>query len=46
MKVWESLMAKIKEANGKITKGEIVMLKGKLIADFKSGHKCTDLFAD
>ena len=40
------MLAKINEAKGKITKGEIVMLKGKLIAHFKSGHKCTDLFAD
>ena len=46
VQVWEILMAKINDAKGKITKGEIVMLRDKLMEDFKAGHQCTDLFAN
>ena len=34
-KVWNTLLAKINDAKGKHTKGEIVMLRYKLIADWK-----------
>ena len=43
MQVWETLMAKINDAKGKITKGEIVMLRDKLIAGCKAGHQRIDL---
>ena len=46
VKAWKTLLAKVNEAKGKLTKGEIVMLRDKLIAGFKSWHQCTDLFAD
>ena len=36
-------MAKINDAKGKITKGEIVMLRDKLIAGCKAGHQRIDL---
>ena len=35
VQVWETLMAKINDAKGKITKGEIVMLRDKLMAGRK-----------
>ena len=35
-------MAKINDAKGKHTKGEIVMLRDKLIAGYKAGHPCID----
>ena len=43
--VWQTLMDTINEAKGKHTKGEIMMLRDKLIADCKAGHPCTE-FAD
>ena len=45
VQVWQTLMDKINEAKGKHTKGEIMMLRDKLIADCKAGHPCTE-FAD
>ena len=41
VQVWNTLLAKINDAKGKHTKGEIVMLRDKLIAGFKAGH-CLD----
>ena len=41
VQVWQTLMAKINEAKGKHTKGQIMMLRDKLIADCKAGHPCT-----
>ena len=46
VQVWETLLAKINDAKGKHTKGEIVMLRDKLIAGCKAGHQCTDLDVD
>ena len=46
VEVWTTLMAKINDAKGKHTKGEIVMLRDKLIAGCKAGHPCIDLDAD
>ena len=40
VQVWETLLAKINDAKGKHTKGEIVMLRDKLIASFKA---CPDV---
>lgn len=40
------LLAKINDAKGKHTKGEIMMLRDKLIADCKAGHPYFDLYAD
>ena len=44
--VWNTLLAKINDAKGKHTKGEIVMLRDQLIARCKAGHPCIDLDAD
>ena len=44
--VWESLMAKINDAKGKRTKGELVMLRDKLIASCKARQPCINLDAD
>ena len=41
VQVWQTLMDKINDAKGKHTKGEIMMLRDKLIADCKAGHPCT-----
>ena len=42
VQVWNTLLAKINDAKGKHTKGEIVMLRDKLIAGYKAGHPCID----
>ena len=39
-------MAKINDAKGKHTKGELMMLVDKLIASCKAGQPCIDLDAD
>ena len=46
VQVWETCLTKINDAKGKHTKGEIVMLRDKLIAGCKAGHPCIDLDAD
>ena len=46
VQVWKTLLAKINDAKGKHPKGEIVMLRDKLIAGCKAGHPCIDLDAD
>ena len=43
VQVWETLLAKINDAKGKHTKGDIVMPRDKLIAGCKAGHQCIDL---
>ena len=45
VQVWQTLMDKINEAKGQHTKGEMIMLRYKLIADCKAGHPCS-VFAD
>ena len=46
VQVWKTLLAKINDAKGKHTKGEIVMLRDELIEGCKAGHPCIDLHAD
>ena len=43
VQVWEILMTKINGAKGQLSKGDIVMLRDKLIAGCKAGHPCIDL---
>ena len=42
VQVWETLMTKINGAKGQLSKGDIVMLRDKLIAGCKAGHPCID----
>ena len=46
VEVWTTLIAKINDAKGKHTKGELMMLRDKLIASRKAGQPCINLDAD
>ena len=43
--IWDTLMTKINGAKGQLSKGDIVMLRDKLIASCRAGHPCIDLDA-
>ena len=45
VQVWDTLMTKINGAKGQLSKGDIVMLRDKLIARCRAGHPCIDLDA-
>ena len=46
VEVWTALMAKVNEEKGQLTKGELLLLRDKLIASCKAGQPCNNLNAD
>ena len=46
VQVWQTLMARVNDAKGKHTKGELISLRDELIACCKAGQPCIAIDAD